>query len=136
MSSDELVPDDAGQPSQLPHTSGSPEPESDAGSDDARYCSDEEGDLVIDEQHWALLTEEQKLCFHTGCFSIPRYVSGSPLDVREVTSRIRPDKTRYRPAKRNRSDIREEYDLLTEADKALSLSPSKSTANLSHTGSA
>ena len=35
-SSDELVPDDPGQPSQLPHTSGSPEPESAADSDEEK----------------------------------------------------------------------------------------------------
>ena len=42
-----------------------------------------------------------------------------------------PDKTRYRPTRRDRSDIREDYDLLTEDYKALSLCPSKGTANLS-----
>ena len=41
---------------------------------------------------------------------------------RGVTSRIRFDKTRYRPSHKNRSDIREEYGLLTREDEALSLS--------------
>ena len=130
-SSEELVPDDPGQPSVLPHSSGSPEPESDAESDDTRYYSDEEGDLVIDEKDWVLLTEEQKLCSNTGSFSMPRYMGGSPIDIREVTSRIRSDRTRYQPTRRNRSDIREEYDLLTEDDKALSVSPLKGLSNLS-----
>ena len=44
---------------------------------------------------------------------------------------MRSDKTRYRPSRKDRSDIREEYDLLTEDDKALSLSPSKGVSNLS-----
>ncbi|OLP80807.1 hypothetical protein AK812_SmicGene38735 [Symbiodinium microadriaticum] len=130
-SSEELVPDDPGQPSILPHSSGSPEPESDAESDDTRYYSDEEGDLVIDEKDWVLLTEEQKLCSNTGSFSMPRYMGGSPIDIREVTSRIRSDRTRYQPSRKNRSDIREEYDLLTEDDKALSVSPLKGLSNLS-----
>ena len=130
-SSEELAPDDPGQPSILPHSSGSPEPESDAESDDTRYYSDEEGDLVVDEKDWILLTEEQKLCSNTGSFSMPRYMSGSPIDIREVTSRIRSDRTRYQPSRKNRSDIREEYDLLTEDDKALSVSPLKGLSNLS-----
>ena len=57
-SSGELVPHDPGQLSQLPHNSGSPEPESDAESDDTHCYSDEEGDLVIDENDWTLLTQE------------------------------------------------------------------------------
>ena len=130
-SSEEMVPDDPGQPSVLPHSSGSPEPESDAESDDTRYYSDEEGDLVVDEKDWVLLTEEQKLCSNTGSFSMPRYMSGSPIDIRGVTSRIRSDRTRYQPLRKNRSDIREEYDLLTEDDKALSVSPHKDLSNLS-----
>ena len=55
LSSDELIPHDPVQPSQLPRNSGSPEPDTDTESDDTRYLlytrcySDEEGDLVIDE---------------------------------------------------------------------------------------
>ena len=50
---------------------------------------------------------------------MPRYLSGSPVDIREVTSHVSSDKTRYRPTRRDRSGIREEYDLQTEDNKAL-----------------
>ena len=64
--------------------------------------SDEENDPVVDETDWTLLTMEQKLCASTYSFTMPKYLNGSPADIKEVLSRSRPDSTRYRPSRRNR----------------------------------
>ena len=33
--------------------------------------------VIIDDESWSLLTEEQKLCSNTGSFSVPRYIDNS-----------------------------------------------------------
>ena len=97
------------------------DPPSEAESDETRYYSSDEVDLVFDEKDWAYYTEDQKLCANTASFSMPRYIDGAPVDTKKVTSKVRYGSTRYVKPTRNKSDIQEDYFLLTEEDKATKL---------------
>ena len=98
------------------------DPPSEAESDETRYYSSDEVDLVFDEKDWVYYTEDQKLCANTASFSMPRYMDGAPVDTSRVTSKVRHGATRYvRPTRRDKSDIQEDYFLLTEEDKATKL---------------
>ena len=94
------------------------DPPSEAESDETRYYSSDEVDLVFDEKDWVYYTEDQKLCANTASFSMPRYIDGAPVDTKKVTSKVRYGSTRYVKPTRNKSDIQEDYLLLTEEDKA------------------
>ena len=95
------------------------DPPSKAESDETRYYSSDEVDLVFDEKDWVYYTEDQKLCANTASFSMPRYMDGAPVDTKKVTSKVRYGSTRYvKPTRRDKSDIQEDYSLLTEEDKA------------------
>eukprot|EP00439_Symbiodinium_sp_Y106_P066001 s314_g10.t1 len=39
-------------------------------------------DLYVDENSWSWLSAEQKLCSNTGSFTVPRYIDGSPVDLK------------------------------------------------------
>ena len=104
--SEELIPD------------RNDDPPSEAESDETRYYSSDEVDLVFDEKDWSYYTEDQKLCANTASFSMPRYMDGAPVDTKKVTSKVRYASTRYvKPTRRDKSDIQEDYSLLTEEDK-------------------
>ena len=95
------------------------DPPSEVESDETRYCSSDEVDLVFDEKDWVYYTEDQKLCANTASFSMPRYMDGAPVDTKKVTSQVRYGSTRYvKPTRRDKSDTQEDYSLLTEEDKA------------------
>ena len=112
------------QPSQPTLPLAEPDGESDdslveAESDETRCYSSDEVDLVFDEKDWAYYTEDQKLCANTAPFSMPRYMGGAPVDTKKGTSKVRHGSTRYvKPTRRDKSDIQEDYSLLTEEDKA------------------
>ena len=57
------------------------DPPSEAESDETRYYSSDEVDLVFDEKDWVYYTEDQKLCANTASFSMPRYMDGAPVDA-------------------------------------------------------
>ena len=56
---------------------------SEAESDETRYYSSDEVDLVFDEKDWAYYTEDQKLRANTASFSMPRYMDGAPVDTKK-----------------------------------------------------
>ena len=81
------------QPSQ-PAATADEESDADDGEDDTvpystgsdrtvPYESDQSliSDLYVDELSWTFLTQEQKLCSNTASFSVPRYITGLPVDV-------------------------------------------------------
>ena len=46
-------------------------------------------------------------------------MDGAPVDTKKVTSKVRYGSKRYvKPTRRDKSDIQEDYSLLTEEDKA------------------
>ena len=79
----------------------------------------------MDEGSWSWLSAEQKLCSNTGSFTVPRYIDGSPVDLKTVPSYadfVTPssyiaEKKRQLIRKRY-ADIQEVYSGITEEDKA------------------
>ena len=83
------------------------------------------GDLYVDDSQWSWLSMEQKLCSNTGSFTVPRYIDGSPVNIKEtpshadfVTSYSVIAERKRESFRRNFSDIKEVYSGITEEDKA------------------
>ena len=82
-------------------------------------------DLVIDDSHWCLLSQEQKLFSNTASFSVPRLIDGSPVAVGTIESSnaismsysVISDRQRQ-GCRKTRSDIIEEYHGINDEDKA------------------
>ena len=82
-------------------------------------------DLYVDENSWSWLSAEQKLCSNTGSFTVPRYIDGSPVDLKTVPSYadfVTPSsymaQKKRQLLRKNYADIREVYSGITEEDKA------------------
>ena len=43
-------------------------------------------DLFVDESSWSWLSAEQKLCSNTDSFTVPKYIDGSPVDLKSIPS--------------------------------------------------
>ena len=83
------------------------------------------GDLYVDDSQWSWLSMEQKLCSNTGSFTVPRYIDGSRVNIKEtpshadfVTSYSVIAERKRENFRRNFSDIKEVYSGITEEDKA------------------
>ena len=82
-------------------------------------------DLYVDENSWSWLSAEQKLCSNTGSFTVPRYIDGSPVDLKTVPSYadfVTPSsymaQKKRQLLRKNYADIKEIYSGITEEDKA------------------
>ena len=82
-------------------------------------------DLYVDENSWSWLSAEQKLCSNTGLFTVPRYIDGSPVDLKTVPSYadfVTPSsymaQKKRQLLRKNYADIKEVYSGITEEDKA------------------
>ena len=83
-------------------------------------------DLFVDENSWSWLSAaEQKLCSNTGSFTVPRYIDGSPVDLKSIPSHadfVTPSsymaEKKRQLIRKNYADIQEVYSLITEEDKA------------------
>ena len=82
-------------------------------------------DLFVDESSWSWLSTEQKLCSNTGSFTVPRYIDGSPVDLKSIPSYadfVTPSsymaQKKRRLIRKNYADIQEVYSGITEEDKA------------------
>ena len=127
------------QPSQ-PAATADEESDADDGEDDTvpystgsdrtvPYESDQSliSDLYVDELSWTFLTQEQKLCSNTASFSVPRYITGLPVDVLHtdspgdlawLTSHQAFKANVRRQKKRAYGDLSAEYSGITEEDRA------------------
>ena len=127
------------QPSQ-PAATADEESDADVGEDDTvpystgsdrtvPYESDQSliSDLYVDELSWTFLTQEQKLCSNTASFSVPRYITGLPVDVLHtdspgdlawLTSHQALKANVRRQKKRAYGDLSAEYSGITEEDRA------------------
>ena len=103
--------------------------EDDAASDETIDYND----LFVGESSWSWLSAEQKLCSNTGSFTVPRYIDGSPVDLKSIPfyadfvtpSSYMAEKKRQL-IRRNYADIQEVYSGIPEEDKAfLTLHQSK-----------
>ena len=82
-------------------------------------------DLFVDDSQWSWLTQEQKLCSNTGSFTVPRYIDGTPVNVKTVSSHadfvtsysVIAERKQIQ-SKKNFSDLTEVYSGITEEDKA------------------
>ena len=79
----------------------------------------------MDENSWSWLSAEQKLCSNTGSFTVPRYIDGSPVDLKTVPSYadfVTPSsymaQKKRQLLRKNNADIKEVYSGITEEDKA------------------
>ena len=61
------------------------EPES-SDSQQTRFYTDEESDLVLDEALWTQFTHDQKVCSNTGSFTVPRDIQDRPISLHTVHS--------------------------------------------------
>ena len=126
------------QPSQ-PAATADEESDADVGEDDTvpystgsdrtiPYESDQSliSDLYVDELSWTFLTQEQKLCSNTSSFSVPRYITGLPVDVLHtdspgnlawLTSHQAFKANVRRQKKRAYGDLSAEYSGITEEDE-------------------
>ena len=82
-------------------------------------------DLFVDESSWSWLSAEQKLCSNTGSFTVPRYIDGSPVDLKSIPSYadfVTPSsymaQKKRQLIRKNYADIQEVYSGITEEDKA------------------
>ena len=83
------------------------------------------GDLFVDDSQWSWLSMGQKLCCNTGSFTLPRYIDGSPVNVKNVQSHadfvtsysVIAERKREN-LKKNFSNIAEVYSGITDQDRA------------------
>ena len=84
-------------------------------------------DLYVDKLSWTFLTQEQKLCSNTASFSVPRYITGLPVDVLHtdspsdlawLTSHQALKANVRHQKKRAYGDLSAEYSGITEEDRA------------------
>ena len=97
------------------------EEEDDAESDETIDYND----LFVDESSWTWLSAEQKLCSNIGSFTVPRYIDGSPVDLKSIPSYadfVIPSsymaQKKRQLIRKNYADIQEVYSGITEEDKA------------------
>jgi hypothetical protein len=83
-------------------------------------------DLYIDEDEWSWISSDHKICSMTGSFTIPRDAYGLPVDVSKTLTTQRTLKNLKNTcnlsqicSKASKSDILEDYSLLTDDDQAM-----------------
>ena len=104
----------------IPYTSGSDRTQPYSDGDHSLVT-----DLYVDELSWTFLTQEQKLCSNTASFSVPRYITGLPVDVLHTDSPgdlawLTSHAAYQSNVKRrlNKSDLQAEYCGITDEDRA------------------
>ena len=115
---------------QQPNSTSAPASSRDGTDDTIPYTDDSDqtldcSDIVVDDEHWSMLTQEQKICCNTGSFTVPRYIDGAPVSLDEVGSystckmfySVQTDRQR-RSCLRTRSDLIEEYKGMTDDDRS------------------
>ena len=97
------------------------EEEDDAQSDETIDYND----LFVDESRWSWLSAEQELCSNTGSFTVPRYIDGSPVDLKSIPSYadfVTPSsymaQKKRQLIRKNYAGVQEVYSGITEEDKA------------------
>ena len=104
----------------IPYTSGSDRTQPYSDGDHSLVT-----DLYVDELSWTFLTQEQKLCSNTASFSVPRYITGLPVDVLHTDSPgdlawLTSHAAYQANVKRRliKSDLQAEYCGITDEDRA------------------
>ena len=117
-----IADDDDGQPVS-PESPEAVIVDSDIPDDVAVDVKEEEEEE--DDVSWSWLSAEQKLCSNTGSFTVPRYIDGSPVDLKTVPSYadfVTPSsymaQKKRQLLRKNYADIKEVYSGITEEDKA------------------